>query len=103
MNSNLILSPVKTEKSMKDAQSNSFTFWININASKPQIKEVVEKLFGVNVVEVRTTRLAGKSKRFKKHTLRLGDRKKAIVTLKKGQSINLFETEKKNKKGAKKK
>lgn len=90
--------PIITEKSMKDAALGYFTFAVDKRAIKPEIKNVVEKLFGVNVLKVYTMQVSGKVKKVgkRKKTVKKQDFKKAIVLLKKGQKIELFETQGKN-------
>ena len=95
MNVNILLKPVKTEKSTKKAESSQFTFMVAKNASKGQIAKAVGEAFGVNVLRVNTVSIAGKRRRFGKFTKTLPDGKKAVVVLEKGQSIDLFEAQKK--------
>lgn len=100
---NILLHPVKTEKSTAFAKSGKFTFLVNSDASKHQIKDAVEKSFGVTVDGVKTIHTGGKYRRFGKITRKLSDTKKAVVTLPEGQTIELFDLQKKGKKGGKKK
>lgn len=90
----MIKKPVITEKSMGQTAYNRYTFVVDQDASKGQIKEYVEKTFGVNVVKVRT--LTGKQKTNRSfrtgHIQTKQGVKKAIVTLKPKQSIKYFET-----------
>lgn len=95
MNVNILLEPAKTEKSTKKVESSQFTFMVAKNASKGQIAQAVEDAFGVNVLRVNTVSIAGKRRKFGKFTKTLPDRKKAVVVVKKGQSIDLFEAQKK--------
>ena len=84
-----ILSPVVTEKSTKLSEQNKVIFKVHIGANKNSIKSSVEKLFKVKVVKVNTVKVIGKTKIVKgKKTFKSGF-KKAIITLKKGQSIDL--------------
>lgn len=87
--------PIITESSMAAARNGSFTFEVSKSASKGRVKQAVEEQFGVEVVGVRTMNMVGKRLRTGKRrqkTVR-ADGKKAIVTLKKGQKIDLFEVE----------
>ncbi len=84
-----ILSPVITEKSSIVAEHNKVIFRVALDADKPTIKEAVEALFKVNVTKVNTIKVKGKTKRFKGTLGRRPDFKKAIVTLKDGQSIDI--------------
>ena len=84
-----IISPNVTEKSTSLSEFNKIVFKVNKNASKKTIKRSVEKIFKVNVVKINTINLKGKTKLVRnKKTFKSGF-KKAIVTLKKGQSIDL--------------
>ena len=84
-----IISPNVTEKSTYLSEFNKVVFKVHVNASKDSIKKSVEKLFKVNVVKVNTIFLKGKTKFVRgKKTFKSGY-KKAIITLKKGQSIDL--------------
>ncbi len=80
---------VITEKSMRGAEAGKYTFEVARDATKPQIREAVERLFGVRVVKVNTLRVPGKVKRRGRHTYRTPERKKAVVTLAEGQKIDL--------------
>ena len=61
----VILSPVISEKSSEASESNHVVFRVRLDATKPQIKKAVEKLFGVKVVAVNTLTRKGKTKRFR--------------------------------------
>jgi len=84
-----IVSPVITEKATTLSEFNKMVFRVHKGASKNSIKKSIEKIFKVNVIKINTINLKGKTKLVKgKKTSRPGY-KKAIVTLKKGQSIDL--------------
>jgi len=85
----LIRSPVVTEKSTMGSQHNQVTFRVPLDASKPEIKAAVEGLFKVKVAAVNTLRVKGKVKRFRGTVGKRPDRKKAIVTLAEGSSIDV--------------
>jgi large subunit ribosomal protein L23 len=85
----LIRSPIITEKSTAISEHNQVMFRVSIDATKPQIKEAVEGLFGVTVVTVNTLVQKGKTKRFKGRPGKRSDVKKAFVTLAAGQSIDI--------------
>lgn len=88
-----LLKPVITEKSMFLANQGVFTFKVELGANKHQIAESVEKLFGVHVTGVTTTRVhtpTAKTGRRRISTA-VAPRKFARVTLKKGESISLFD------------
>tara|TARA_B100000686_G_scaffold350298_1_gene445871 strand:+ start:1779 stop:2072 length:294 start_codon:yes stop_codon:yes gene_type:complete len=84
-----IVSPNITEKSTSLSQFNKIVFKVNKNATKKSIKKSVEKIFKVNVIKVNTINLKGKSKMVRNKKIFKSDYKKAIITLKKGQSIDL--------------
>jgi large subunit ribosomal protein L23 len=87
----IIRSPSITEKNttLRTAQ-NKYVFEVDINAKKPEIKEAVEKLFGVKVVGVNTGIVKGKKKRMGKYAGYQSDWKKAIVRIAEGQTIAKF-------------
>ncbi|MBR9834166.1 MAG: 50S ribosomal protein L23 [Alphaproteobacteria bacterium] len=88
-NYDTLLSPVITEKSSLVAEDNKIVFRVAMDATKPAIKEAVERLFKVDVTKVNTILVKGKTKRFRGHLGRRSDYKKAIVTLKDGQSVDI--------------
>lgn len=96
----VILGPVKTEKSLEVVKNGRFVFLVLPDATKHEIKEEIENLFSVNVVNVNVVRIKGEKKRVKRYIRHEPDKKKAIISLKEGQTIPLFETEKKSAKGA---
>ena len=84
-----IISPNITEKSTSLSEYNKIVFKVQKAASKNSIKKSIEKIFKVNVIKINTINLKGKTKMVRnKKTFKTGY-KKAIVTLKKGQSIDL--------------
>lgn len=85
----VIVSPVITEKSTIASEHNQVVFNVSRGASKPQIKEAVERLFEVKVKAVNTLVRKGKTKRFRGRIGRQSDVKKAVVTLQEGQSIDV--------------
>lgn len=84
-----ILTPVITEKSTIVSENNQVVFEVPLSATKPEIKEAVEVLFKVNVMAVNTMITKGKTKRFRGIPGRRKDVKKAIVTLKDGDTIDI--------------
>ena len=72
------------------AEENKYTFDVELDANKIEIKHAVEKMFNVKVVNVNTMRVKAKTKRVGKYVGKTNRRKKAIVTLAEGDSINLF-------------
>lgn len=84
-----IVAPVITEKATLVSEQNKVVFKVADNASKTEIKESVEKLFGVKVTKVNTVTLHDKTRRFRGVAGKKSGYKKAIVTLAEGQTINL--------------
>ncbi len=85
----IIVAPVITEKSTLASENNQVVFKVAPYATKPQIKEAVERLFNVKVEAVNTLNRKGKLKRFRGIQGRQNDVKKAIVTLSEGSSIDV--------------
>ncbi|ODR94513.1 50S ribosomal protein L23 [Methyloceanibacter stevinii] len=85
----VILAPVITEKSSEASESNQVVFKVRLNATKPQIKNAVEKLFGVKVVAVNTLTRKGKTKFFRGIKGTQKDTKKAVVKLAEGDKIDV--------------
>ena len=84
-----IVSPNITEKSTSMSEFNKVVFRVHNGASKNSIKKSIEKIFKVNVIKINTINLRGKTKLVKGKKSNKPGYKKAIVTLKKGQSIDL--------------
>ena len=85
----IIKAPLVTEKSSDRKTLNQYTFKVSPKASKIEIKEAIEKIFKVDVVEIRTLNMKVKKKRVGRYTGLSNRCKKAIVTLKPGQTIEL--------------
>ncbi|MBI5744796.1 MAG: 50S ribosomal protein L23 [Elusimicrobia bacterium] len=86
----VLISPILSEKSVitKDTQ-NRYTFRVNPKANKSEIKKSVETLFKVKVTAVRTANLPGKLHKVGRHEGYRSDWKKAVVTVKAGQKIDM--------------
>ena len=84
-----VISPNITEKSTSLSQLNKVVFKVHKGASKNSIKKSIEKIFKVNVIKVNTINLKGKTKLVRNKKAYKPGYKKAIVTLKKGQNIDL--------------
>jgi len=84
-----IISPNITEKSTSLSEFNKVVFKVDRDANKKSIKKNIEKIFKVNVIKINTINLKGKSKIVRNRKSYKSGYKKAIVTLKKGQSIDL--------------
>jgi len=84
-----IIAPNITEKSTSLSEFNKVVFKVNKGASKKAIKKSIEKIFKVNVIKINTINIKGKTKLVRNRKAFKPGFKKAIVTLKKGQSIDL--------------
>lgn len=91
-NYEILKRPLVTEKSTveKDAR-NKLYFEVDRDANKIEIKEAVQKIFKVDVLDVSTISMKGKKKRVGRHFTQLPDWKKAVVTIKPGQRVEFFE------------
>jgi large subunit ribosomal protein L23 len=88
----IIIKPVITEKSMDGLQVGKYTFKVAKDATKPEIKKAIEKLFGVEVAKVTTMNVNGKMKRLGRYEGMTASWKKAIVTLTEdSKAIEFFE------------
>jgi large subunit ribosomal protein L23 len=85
----IVLAPHITEKSTMLSEHNSVVFRVKPTATKPEIKEAIEALFGVTVTGVNTIVSKGKTKRWKGKPYQRSDVKKAIITLAEGQTIDV--------------
>jgi large subunit ribosomal protein L23 len=85
----IIRAPIVTEKSTLGSEHNQVTFRVPLDASKPEIKTAVENIFKVKVKAVNTLRQLGKVKRFRGRLGQRSERKKAMVTLQEGFSIDV--------------
>lgn len=74
----------------RSARGGSYTFEVDARATKPQIREAVEKIYGVRVLSVRTANVMGKARRVRFKMGRTSDWKKAVVVLDANDHINLF-------------
>ena len=91
-----MLKPIFTEKSLREAKNGNYTFKVPATMDKKQIAAKIAQLFGVKVVNVRTLKTGpekGKNARGRKFSVAVT--KKAIVTLKSGDKIDVFEEGKK--------
>lgn len=94
MNPYILKRPVITEKSMQLANThNTYTFEVSRLSNKQQIKEAVEELYGVTVLRINTTTRNASSKKTGKRRLSktVSQTKKAMITLKAGENIELFD------------
>jgi large subunit ribosomal protein L23 len=89
----VIVAPVVSEKSYALMEEGVYTFTVHPSASKPEIRDAVQRIFGVRVAKVNTLNRQGKRKR-NRRTFTYGkrpDTKRAIVTLAEGDTIDLFQ------------
>ncbi len=95
MASEIVLRPVISEKSMDETQRSKYTFRVHTDANKLQVKDAIEELFKVDVLEVNVSMTKSKEKsRNRKRGRQTGwtsPWKKAVVTLAAGQKIEFFE------------
>lgn len=88
----ILIRPIITEKSMTQAQFNRYTFEVHKSANKTQIRDAIEKIFSVKVLKVTTNRTDGKLRRRGRHSGYTAEKKKATVTLKAGDQIEIAGT-----------
>ena len=87
----VILAPVISEKSYSLLDQNAYTFIVHPEANKTEVKQAVEAIWNVKVLSVNTINRKGKSKRFRFTTGKRPDTKRAVVKLREGDSIEIFE------------
>jgi len=85
----LVVAPLITEKATMASDQNQYVFRVRPEATKPQIKAAIEKLFDVKVTAVNTLVRKGKAKMFRGRAGRQQDIKKAVVTLADGHRIDV--------------
>ena len=84
-----ILSPIVTEKSTNLSEQNKIVFKIPTKANKKNLKKSIEKIFKVNVTKINIINKQNRTKHTRGRKVKVSGYKKAIITLKKGQSIDL--------------
>ncbi|MHB1341176.1 MAG: 50S ribosomal protein L23 [Coriobacteriia bacterium] len=87
----VIIRPIVSEKSYAMMEQNRYTFEVDKRATKPHIAQAIEEIFGVSVTSVNTMNVPGKPRRLRYSKGLTRAWKKAVVTLKQGDSIDLFE------------
>ncbi|MEG3585765.1 MAG: 50S ribosomal protein L23 [Actinomycetota bacterium] len=89
----ILRKPIVSEKSYVLIEENVYTFEVHPEATKPQIREAVEQIFGVRVTKLNTMNRKGKRKRNRKNFSygKKSDQKRALVTIAEGDSIELFD------------
>ncbi len=86
----IIKRPVVTEKTTLGADLQQYVFEVSLEANKHQIRSAIESLFDVHVTKVRTAVMQGKRKRFGRNMGKRSNWKKAVVTLRDGESIEFY-------------
>ena len=84
----ILVKPVVTEKSSAELGKNIYTFIVQRNATKIDVRNAVEKIYGVKVAKVNTQNVAGKKRNYGRIRGQESDEKKAIVYLQEGQKID---------------
>jgi large subunit ribosomal protein L23 len=87
----VILAPVVSEKSYSLLDNNAYTFQVHPDANKTEIRQAVEAIWGVKVINVNTLTRKGKTKRFRFTQGKRSDTKRAVVKLAPGDKIEIFE------------
>jgi large subunit ribosomal protein L23 len=88
----VIIRPIVSEKSYGGLERNTYTFLVAPGANKTEIKEAIQQIWNVRVLNVNTMNRKGKVKRTRMGTGRRPDQKRAMVTLAAGEAIEIFET-----------
>lgn len=90
---NVIQKPIITEKSLRFASRGWYTFAVSLDARKENILKALKEDYKVDAIEIRTIRMTGKTHRVGKKmtTVARSDWKKAMVKLKKGQKLDMYE------------
>ena len=88
----IIIAPVVSEKSYAGVQDKRYSFFVDLRATKSQIKSAIEEIFNVKVEKISTSNIKSKPKRLGKSVGRSARKKKAVVTLSKKDKIDFFES-----------
>ncbi|MGH2813037.1 MAG: 50S ribosomal protein L23 [Actinomycetota bacterium] len=88
----VVIRPVISEKSYALIDENAYTFIVHPDATKPEIRDAVQAIWGVRVISVNTVQRRGKMKRYRFTRGRTKGSKRAVVKLALGDKIELFET-----------
>ena len=91
INEEILLSPIINEKSSMLQESNKYVFKVHLGSNKIEIKRAVEEIFDVVVENVNVMKVKGKNKMYGRNKTLTPSWKKAVVTLKLGDSISLYE------------
>ena len=87
----IVIRPVVSEKSYAGLERNTYTFLVDPRANKTEIKEAIQQIWNVRVLDVNTMNRKGKLKRTRLSTGKRPDQKRAVVTLAEGDTIEIFE------------
>jgi len=87
----IVIRPIISEKSYAQIEHNRYTFEVDKRASKPQIAQAIAEIFNVTVTKVNTMNVSGKPRRLRTAKGLTRSWKKAVVSLKEGDSIEIFE------------
>ncbi|MCJ7472640.1 MAG: 50S ribosomal protein L23 [Actinobacteria bacterium] len=88
----IIIAPVVSEKSYAGVQDKRYSFFVDLRATKSQIKSAIEEIFNVKVVKISTSHIKSKPRRLGKSVGRSSRKKKAVVSLSKKDKIDFFES-----------
>ena len=83
----ILIQPIISEKSVKEKEHNKYSFKVYLNTNKSEIKKAIEEKFKIKVEKVNTVNMPGKTRKMGKHIGKTSQWKKAIITVKEGQSI----------------
>jgi large subunit ribosomal protein L23 len=87
----IVIRPVVSEKSYSGLENNTYTFLVAPGANKTEIKEAIQQIWNVRVLNVNTMTRKGKVKRTRLSTGKRPDQKRAVVKLAPGDAIEIFE------------
>ena len=87
----IVIRPVVSEKSYAGLERNTYTFLVDPRANKTEIKEAIQQIWNVRVLNVNTMNRQGKVKRTRLSTGKRPDQKRAVVPLAEGDTIEIFE------------
>ena len=88
----IIIAPVVSEKSYAGVQDKRYSFFVDLRATKSQIKSAIEEIFNVKVLKISTSNIKSKPRRLGKSIGRSSRKNKAVVTLSKKDKIDFFES-----------
>ncbi len=86
-NKSILIHPIISEKSVRDKEQNKYIFKVYLDSNKSEIKKAIEEKFKIKVEKVNTIKVPGKTRKMGKYTGKTSQWKKAIITVKDGQSI----------------